>query len=134
MTRRDGTPCDALQFNGSPRCRCAAAQVGTSRAGDAVTADDLGVGGALTVLMKDAVEPTLMQTLEARGPAAHRRMRTAGCASGSAARNGPSGGRGRSAAVCCMSSSVRECLEGLGAPRGRGLSWLQCAHSWKKPH
>jgi formyltetrahydrofolate synthetase len=26
-----------------------------------VTADDLGVGGALTVLLKDAIEPTLMQ-------------------------------------------------------------------------
>ncbi|KAG1675685.1 hypothetical protein FOA52_002394 [Chlamydomonas sp. UWO 241] len=38
--------------------------VGNSRAGDPVTADDLGVGGALTVLMKDAIEPTLMQTLE----------------------------------------------------------------------
>jgi len=29
-----------------------------------VTADDLGVAGALTVLMKDAIKPTLMQTLE----------------------------------------------------------------------
>lgn len=29
-----------------------------------MTADDLGVGGALTVLMKDALEPTLMQSLE----------------------------------------------------------------------
>lgn len=29
-----------------------------------VTADDLGVGGALAVLMKDAVMPTLMQTAE----------------------------------------------------------------------
>ncbi|GAQ82928.1 10-formyltetrahydrofolate synthetase [Klebsormidium nitens] len=38
--------------------------VGTSRGGDPVTADDLGVGGALTVLMKDAIHPTLMQTLE----------------------------------------------------------------------
>ena len=38
--------------------------VGQSRAGDAVTADDLGMGGALTVLMKDAIKPTLMQTLE----------------------------------------------------------------------
>ena len=33
--------------------------------GTPVTADDLGVGGALTVLMRDAIEPTLMQTLEA---------------------------------------------------------------------
>eukprot|EP00199_Chlamydomonas_sp_CCMP681_P001381 CAMPEP_0119108120 /NCGR_PEP_ID=MMETSP1180-20130426/13478_1 /TAXON_ID=3052 ORGANISM="Chlamydomonas cf sp, Strain CCMP681" /NCGR_SAMPLE_ID=MMETSP1180 /ASSEMBLY_ACC=CAM_ASM_000741 /LENGTH=636 /DNA_ID=CAMNT_0007093703 /DNA_START=81 /DNA_END=1991 /DNA_ORIENTATION=+ len=38
--------------------------IGTSRSGDPVTADDLGVGGALTVLMKDTIEPTLMQTLE----------------------------------------------------------------------
>ncbi|CAM9194841.1 unnamed protein product [Phaeothamnion confervicola] len=38
--------------------------VGQSRAGEAVTADDLGVGGALTVLMKDAIMPTLMQTAE----------------------------------------------------------------------
>lgn len=30
-----------------------------------MTADDLGVGGALAVLMKDAIMPTLMQTLEA---------------------------------------------------------------------
>ena len=29
-----------------------------------MTADDLGLGGALTVLMKDALAPTLLQTLE----------------------------------------------------------------------
>ena len=34
------------------------------RAGAPVTADDLGVGGALTVLMRDALAPTLLQTLE----------------------------------------------------------------------
>jgi len=38
--------------------------IGTSRVGVPVTADDLGAGGALTVLMKDAIMPTLMQTLE----------------------------------------------------------------------
>jgi formyltetrahydrofolate synthetase len=38
--------------------------IGVSRGGDAVTADDLGVAGALTVLMRDAIKPTLMQTLE----------------------------------------------------------------------
>ena len=38
--------------------------VGASRAGRPVTADDLGVGGALAVLMKDAILPNLMQTLE----------------------------------------------------------------------
>ncbi len=35
-----------------------------SRAGEPVTADDLGVAGAMTVLMRDALKPTLMQTLE----------------------------------------------------------------------
>ena len=38
--------------------------VASSRSGDPVTAEDLGVAGALTVLMKDAIRPTLMQTLE----------------------------------------------------------------------
>ncbi len=38
--------------------------IGTSFAGDAITAEDLGVAGAMTVLMKDAIMPTLMQTLE----------------------------------------------------------------------
>jgi formyltetrahydrofolate synthetase len=46
------------------RERLGAMVIGTSRAGEAVTADDLGVGGALTVLMKDAIQPNLMQTLE----------------------------------------------------------------------
>ncbi|CAG8697330.1 3690_t:CDS:10, partial [Funneliformis caledonium] len=31
---------------------------------ESITADDLGIGGALTVLMKDAIKPNLMQTLE----------------------------------------------------------------------
>jgi formyltetrahydrofolate synthetase len=38
--------------------------IGTDRKGAAVTAEDLGVSGALTVLMKDAIKPNLMQTLE----------------------------------------------------------------------
>jgi formyltetrahydrofolate synthetase len=38
--------------------------IGISRSGEAVTAEDLGVAGALTVLMRDAIKPTLMQTLE----------------------------------------------------------------------
>ncbi|KAL0085976.1 formate--tetrahydrofolate ligase-domain-containing protein [Phycomyces blakesleeanus] len=38
--------------------------VASSRGGDPVTADDIGIGGALTVLMKDAIKPNLMQTLE----------------------------------------------------------------------
>ncbi|ROV89003.1 hypothetical protein VSDG_08706 [Cytospora chrysosperma] len=38
--------------------------VATSRSGDPVTCDDLGAGGALTALMKDAIKPNLMQSLE----------------------------------------------------------------------
>ncbi|KAK8872854.1 formate-tetrahydrofolate ligase [Apiospora arundinis] len=38
--------------------------IASSRAGDPVTCDDIGVGGALTALMKDAIKPNLMQTLE----------------------------------------------------------------------
>ena len=38
--------------------------VAVNRAGEAVTSEDLGVAGALTVLMKDAIKPNLMQTLE----------------------------------------------------------------------
>jgi methylenetetrahydrofolate dehydrogenase (NADP+)/methenyltetrahydrofolate cyclohydrolase/formyltetrahydrofolate synthetase len=38
--------------------------IGTNRSGEAVTAEDLGAAGAMTVLMKDAIKPTLMQSLE----------------------------------------------------------------------
>ncbi len=39
--------------------------IGSNKAGEAITADDIGVTGALTVLMKDALMPNLMQTIEA---------------------------------------------------------------------
>jgi formyltetrahydrofolate synthetase len=38
--------------------------IGTNMAGEAVSAEDLGVAGAMTVLMKDAIKPNLMQSLE----------------------------------------------------------------------
>jgi len=38
--------------------------IGVSKAGEAVTAEDLGVAGAMTVLMRDAIKPNLMQTVE----------------------------------------------------------------------
>lgn len=38
--------------------------VAASRSGDPVTCDDIGAGGALTAMMKDAIKPNLMQTLE----------------------------------------------------------------------
>ncbi len=46
------------------RERLGAIVIGTNRAGQAVTAEDLGVAGAMTVLMRDAIKPNLMQTLE----------------------------------------------------------------------
>jgi formyltetrahydrofolate synthetase len=38
--------------------------IGTSRSGKAIDANDIGVAGALTVLMKDAIKPNILQTLE----------------------------------------------------------------------
>ncbi|XP_044520789.1 C-1-tetrahydrofolate synthase, cytoplasmic isoform X1 [Gracilinanus agilis] len=38
--------------------------VASSKKGEPISTEDLGVSGALTVLMKDAVKPNLMQTLE----------------------------------------------------------------------
>lgn len=40
--------------------------IGNDTKGRAITADDLGVTGALTVLMKDALKPNIMQTLGKR--------------------------------------------------------------------
>ena len=40
--------------------------IGMSRKGEPVTADDLGCGGALCVLMRDAIMPTCMQVSEKR--------------------------------------------------------------------
>ncbi|KAK7423125.1 tetrahydrofolate synthase [Neonectria punicea] len=49
---------------GDMRERLGRMVVATSRGGDPVTCDDIGAGGALTALMKDAIKPNLMQTLE----------------------------------------------------------------------
>ena len=42
-----------------------------TRSGKPVTAEDLGVAGAMTVLMKDAIKPNLMQTLEGQPAFVH---------------------------------------------------------------
>ncbi|KAF9500864.1 FTHFS-domain-containing protein [Pleurotus eryngii] len=44
--------------------RLGAMVVATSKSGEPITADDVGVTGALAVLMKDAIKPNLMQTLQ----------------------------------------------------------------------
>ena len=45
--------------------------IGLSKSGEPVTAEDLGVAGAMTVLMKDAIKPNLMQTLEGQPAFVH---------------------------------------------------------------
>lgn len=55
------TLCTSLE---DMRERLGAIVVASSKSGDPVTADDIGCGGALTALMKDAIKPNLMQTLE----------------------------------------------------------------------
>ncbi len=46
------------------RARLGQMVIGLSRSGEAINADDLGVAGAMAVLMRDAIKPNLMQTLE----------------------------------------------------------------------
>jgi formyltetrahydrofolate synthetase len=53
------------------RQRLARVVVGTSKSGSPITAEDLGVAGAMTVLMKDALLPNLMQTLEGQPAFVH---------------------------------------------------------------
>lgn len=45
--------------------------VASNRAGDPVTAEDLGAAGAMAVVLKDAIHPTFMQTLEGTGCFVH---------------------------------------------------------------
>lgn len=53
------------------RERFGAMVVATNKRGEAITAEDLGVAGAVTVLMKDAIKPNLMQTLEGNAAFVH---------------------------------------------------------------
>ncbi len=53
------------------RERCGRIVVGQSTSRKPITAEDLGVAGAATVLMKDAIHPNLMQTLEGQAAFVH---------------------------------------------------------------
>jgi len=53
------------------RQRVARAVIGLNCAGDPVTLEDLGVAGAVTVLLRDAIMPNLMQTLEGQPAFVH---------------------------------------------------------------
>lgn len=46
------------------RARLGRMVVASSKAGEPITAEDIGCAGAMAVLMKDAIKPTIMQTLE----------------------------------------------------------------------
>ncbi len=53
------------------RERCGRVVVGSSKDGNPITLEDLGVAGAVAVLMKDTLHPTMMQTLEGQAAFAH---------------------------------------------------------------
>ncbi len=53
------------------RERCGHVVVGSSKSGDPITLEDLGVAGAVAVLLKDTLHPTLMQTLEGQATLVH---------------------------------------------------------------
>ena len=53
------------------RERMARIVIGTNRSGKPVTAAEIGCDGAMTVLMKDAIKPNLMQTLEGQPAFVH---------------------------------------------------------------
>jgi methylenetetrahydrofolate dehydrogenase (NADP+)/methenyltetrahydrofolate cyclohydrolase/formyltetrahydrofolate synthetase len=53
------------------RDRCGRVVVGTAKDGKSITLEDLGVAGAVAVLMKDTLHPTLMQTLEGQAAFVH---------------------------------------------------------------
>ena len=53
------------------RERCGRVVFGTSNSGKPITLEDLQVAGAVAVLMKDAIHPNLMQTLEGQAAFVH---------------------------------------------------------------
>lgn len=53
------------------RDRCGRVVVGSAKDGAPITLEDLGVAGAVAVLMKDTLHPTIMQTLEGQAAFVH---------------------------------------------------------------
>ncbi|HEY1408402.1 MAG TPA: formate--tetrahydrofolate ligase [Promineifilum sp.] len=53
------------------RRRAGRTVIGTNKAGKPISLDDLGVAGAVTVIMKDALHPNLLQTLEGQPTFVH---------------------------------------------------------------
>jgi formyltetrahydrofolate synthetase len=66
--------CDGTDYRSALRdlrTRIGRIVIGMNRSGDPITLDDLRVAGAATVLMRDAIHPTLMQTLEGQAAFVH---------------------------------------------------------------
>jgi len=53
------------------RERCGRVVIGNAKNGDPITLEDLSVAGAVAVLLKDTLHPTLMQTLEGQAAFVH---------------------------------------------------------------
>jgi methylenetetrahydrofolate dehydrogenase (NADP+)/methenyltetrahydrofolate cyclohydrolase/formyltetrahydrofolate synthetase len=53
------------------RDRCGRVVIGSSKGGEPITLEDLGVAGAVAVLMRETLHPTLMQTLEGQPAFVH---------------------------------------------------------------
>ncbi len=53
------------------RERCGRVVIGNAKNGDPITLEDLSVAGAVAVLLKDTLHPTLMQTLEGQAALVH---------------------------------------------------------------
>ena len=53
------------------RDRCGRVVIGSAKDGTPITLEDLGVAGAVAVLMRDTLHPTLMQTLEGQAAFVH---------------------------------------------------------------
>ena len=53
------------------RRRCGRTDIGTTRLGAPITLEDLGVAGAVTVLLREALHPTMVQTLEGQPAFVH---------------------------------------------------------------
>ena len=53
------------------RSRCARVVIGNDKLGRPITLEDLSVAGAVTVLMRETLHPTLMQTLEGQAAFVH---------------------------------------------------------------
>lgn len=95
--------------------------------GEPVTAEDIGVAGAMTVIMRDAIKPNLMQTLENSPALVHAGP------FGNIAHGTRRSLRTRSGCASPISSSPRPASDQTWAPRSSSISSAApagCARPW----